>query len=226
VWRPLDGKNESWFIFGEERHAVVYRRSSVVELRLADKRVRIVDAARKVVAELGFHEAQIATVAAVAGIATGTIYRYFPSKADLFTEVLAATSQREVDVAAAIAASGGTATSRLADAVRAFASRAVRGRRLAYALIAEPVDPEIDQARLYYRRTLGRVFEAIIAEGIKIGEFPEQNVAASAACVVGALIEGLVGPLAPDASGFADDGKGLADAIAVFCLRAVSGRER
>ncbi|HWK46059.1 MAG TPA: TetR/AcrR family transcriptional regulator [Stellaceae bacterium] len=203
---------------------MAYRRTDEITSRLAEKRGEIIEAARRIVAERGFREAQIAAIATAAGVATGTVYRYFPSKADLFTEVLAATSEREVTVAASIAATEGSAAQRLADAAHAFASRAVRGRRLAYALIAEPVDPEIDKARLDYRRALGRVFEGLIEEGVRRGEFPRQNVAASAACVVGALIEGLVSPLAPDADRIEDGGATLAEAIATFCVRAVAGQ--
>ena len=74
-----------------------------VEARLQDNRSRILQAARALVSEGGWTEAQVASVAAAAGIATGTVYRYFPSKAELFAEVLALVSQREVDVLAAIA---------------------------------------------------------------------------------------------------------------------------
>ncbi|WP_245301749.1 hypothetical protein [Bradyrhizobium sp. LTSP885] len=42
------------------------------------------------------------------------------------------------------------------------------------------------------------MFEGIIERGIRDGEFPVQDVQASAACIVGSLFEGLVGPLALD----------------------------
>ena len=68
---------------------------------------------------------QIGTVAALAGVATGTVYRYFPSKADLSAEVFHIVSLREIDVAADIARSGGTARDRLVAAIGAVARRAV-----------------------------------------------------------------------------------------------------
>lgn len=201
-----------------------YRRTERVEARLADNRLRILQAARRLIAEGGFREAPMNAVAAAAGVASGTIYLYFPSKAQLFSEVLRMICQRELDVVTEIAGSGGPASQRLASAVTAFATRALRGRRLAYAIIVEPVDPEIDEVRLEYRRAQGRVFQSIIADGIASKEFPAQDVEASAACLVGAFLEGLVGPLAPESSGAEDHRTSLIAAIVSFVLRAISGQ--
>jgi len=204
---------------------MVYRRTERVEARLADNRARILQAARRLVAESGFREAQIATIATAAGVAVGTVYRYFPTKAELFAEIVRSVSQREVDVLRDIADSGGPASERLAAAVRAFASRALRGRRLAAAVLAEPVDPEVDDVRLEYRRLHCGNFERIIREGIQAGEFPAQDVSAGAACLVGAFMEGLVSPLAMESASADDDNARLIDAIVRFALRAISGRE-
>ena len=52
-------------------------------------------------------------MAAGAGVAKGTVYRHFPSKADLFAEVFRRASQREVDATREAAeAAGGSATRR------------------------------------------------------------------------------------------------------------------
>jgi AcrR family transcriptional regulator len=206
---------------------MAYRRTERVQEQLQDKRDRILQAVRAVVAEVGFRGAQVAMVAEAAEVATGTVYRHFPSKGELFAEALALNASHEVDVVAAVAKSGGPAAARLADALRVFALRAVRARRLAYAMIAEPAEPEVDAARLTYRRAFAEVFETLIEDGIANGEFPPQNARAAAACVMGALNEGLIGPLAPDAKpqkGDAPTTKALVDAIVAFCLQAVSAR--
>ena len=200
---------------------MAYRHTERVEEQLQDKRNRILQAVRQVVSEVGFHGAQVTTVAEAAGVATGTVYRYFPSKGELFAEALALNAQHEFDVVAAVAQADGSAASRLADALRVFAVRAVRARRLAWAMIAEPAEPEVDSARLTYRRAFAEVFEKLIRAGISSGEFPAQNAAASAACVMGALSEGLIGPLAPEAPDLADN-RALVEAIVCFCLRAVA----
>ncbi|MGC1350936.1 MAG: TetR/AcrR family transcriptional regulator, partial [Xanthobacteraceae bacterium] len=86
-------------------------------------------------------------------------------------------------------------------AIMTFAARALRERRLAFAAVAEPVDAELDAARLAFRRSLAAEFGARITAAIAEGRLPEQDAGLAAAALTGLLIEGLIGPLAPDASG-------------------------
>src|SRR5689334_24845255 len=104
-----------------------YRPTERTEARRAAGREAIVAAARELIARGGYREAQVAAVAARAGVATGTVYRHFPSKADLFAEVFRQVSAREVEAArtAASDAAAGTAAARLAAAIEAFARRAL-----------------------------------------------------------------------------------------------------
>ncbi len=189
-----------------------------------DKYPLILNTARQLVAASGFREVQMSAIAEAAGIAIGTLYRYFPAKVDLMVEVVGLVAQREVDVVASVASAAVTPAEKLGAAAWCFASRALRGRRMAHALVAEPVEPEVEAARLKYHRALGQVFYAVIVEGIQSGDFPPQNAQASADCIVGCLFEGLVSPLTdqPDS----DDDKLAAHSVAIisFCLRGVSGR--
>ncbi|HLR13310.1 MAG TPA: TetR/AcrR family transcriptional regulator [Burkholderiaceae bacterium] len=177
---------------------MAYRQTPAVQARLEDTRRRILKAARSLISEGGWQQAQVASVAAVAGIATGTVYRYFASKAELFAEVLSLVSQREVDVIKAISSSDGSAQARLHAAVATFVKRALRNPRLAYALIAEPCDPEIDAARLTYRAALSEAIRQIITHGQDNGEFhPDIQPDIAASVIVGGFMEGLIGPLSP-----------------------------
>ena len=189
---------------------------------MLDKKTQILRAARSVVMDGGFGDLQMNAVAAAAGVAVGTIYRYFSSRAELCAAIVSTTSQREVDVLAGIAVSDGTPSQKVRDAVRTFAARAMRGRRLAYGLIFEPIDPEVESTRLQYRRAIARVFETIIRQGIAAGEFRNVDVEVAGACLVGAFMEGLVGSLAPDTSGLPDWAAEVAGAIADLCLAAVA----
>ena len=192
-----------------------------MEVRLADNRQRILLSARKLVAEGGFRAAQIAAVAADAGLSTGSIYRYFPSKAELFVEVLGEAVRHEINILNTIVRANGPAPQRLQRAVESFARRAFEGPFLAYAFIAEPADQEVDAERIRARRAFGNVFKTVLRDGIASKEFPEQNIEVSAACIVGAFTEALIGPIG-QARSAARQREQVIDAISSFCLRAVS----
>src|SRR5207244_9443560 len=118
-----------------------------------------------------------ATVAARAGVATGSVYRHFSSKGELFAEVFRRAAQREVDAVAA--------APDLASGVETFSRRALAGRRLAWALLAEPVDPVVEAERLAFRRAYRDAFLRVVGDEL------------TAAALVGAIGEVLVGPLSP-----------------------------
>ena len=186
---------------------------------LEKTRERIVLAARDVVGEGGWQAAQIAVIAARAGVATGSVYRYFESKTTLYTEVLGTVSRQEVDVLRKIAEGEGPAARRLADAINAFMRRSIKSRRLAYALIVEPCDPEIDAVRLQYRAVIAQQFARIVRDGIATGEFIDVDEKVAASCVVGAFVEALAARLAPGSRLDAQAAERLDAATAKLCTR-------
>ncbi|MNM78816.1 HTH-type transcriptional repressor KstR [compost metagenome] len=198
---------------------MAYKRSELMEKRLAGNREAILAAARRLVAAGGYRNAPITAVAAEAGVSTGLIYRHFPSKAELFVEVLTAAVEHELEILSAIADEALPASQRLQRAVASFVRRAMAGPGLAHAFIAEPVDPEVEAERIRCRRLFGDVFKRILDDGVRSGELPAQDLDVSAACIVGAFTEALVGPTAPSRDGMRD-GEHLVDAIGALCLRA------
>jgi AcrR family transcriptional regulator len=199
---------------------VAYRTTERTEARRAETRVRITTAARELIAEGGYVAAQIATVADRAGVAVGTVYRHFPSKSDLFAEVFREASQHEVDAMRdAIHATSGTAAERIAAGVEVFARRALRGRRLAWALLAEPVDPAVEAERLHFRHSYRDLMAEVIAEGIESGDLPNQDVDVTAAALIGAIGETMLGPLSPTTNG--GDPEALIASLINFCTRAI-----
>jgi AcrR family transcriptional regulator len=194
-----------------------YRETAQIRARKDEVRQSILDAARGLVAEGGFRAAQMSAVAARAGIATGTTYRYFPTQIDLFAEVFRANSQREVDAMREAASGEGSCAERLRRAVQTFIERALRNRRLAYALIAEPVDPRVEAERLEYRGAYAGILEKLLQEGIAAGEFAAQDPHITSAALVGVLGETLLGPLSRSAPTARES---AADSIVSLCLRA------
>jgi AcrR family transcriptional regulator len=199
---------------------MAYRRTERVEERLAETRERILAAALELVAKGGYRAASIAAVADRAGVATGSVYRHFDSKAELFAEVFRRASGRELAVVREIARRDDVSPlGRLTAALETFARRALRGRRLAYALLAEPADPAVDEERLRFRRAYRDGFARLLREAIAAGELPRQDVPVAAAALVGAMAEALVGPLSPSAR--AADADELVGSIVRFCSRAM-----
>ncbi|MGM0768645.1 MAG: TetR/AcrR family transcriptional regulator [Pseudomonadota bacterium] len=210
---------------------MAYRETEKMRKRKAEARQRILTCAHQCVTQSGFRSARVTTIASLAGVATGTIYRHFESKEDLFAEIFRLATQREVDKVAQALASEGDATTRLEIALRQFAERALRGPVMAWSLIAEPVDPKVEEERLAYRKAYARLFETAINEGMEEGCIPQQDARQSSTCLVGAIAESLVGPLSPvQADGQPearhDNNDPLVNTIIRFCMQGLTGTRR
>src|ERR1700759_2391505 len=79
-------------------HGVPYRPTEKTRAQAAIARAAVLEAALEVLAEGGYAAASMSAIAKRAGLATGSVYRHFHSKADLFAEVFRVAAQREVDV--------------------------------------------------------------------------------------------------------------------------------
>jgi AcrR family transcriptional regulator len=201
--------------------SVAYRRTENVIRRLAAREEAILAAARIAAAEGGMGAVQIVPVAERAGIAAGTVYRYFPSKTELIAKLVGVVSEREIGAVRRAADAAPGPLSALAAAIATFAARALRNRRLAWAVIAEPVDAEVDAVRLTYRRTLAAELEKRVRAAIQGGHLPDQDAAVAAPALVGALLEGLIGPLAPAQAGEPAKSRAAVQTLTLLALRAL-----
>ena len=198
-----------------------YRRTDNVIRRQAGRHVAIVAAARAAAAEGGMAAVQVVAIAQRAGIATGTVYRYFPSKTELVTALVAHVSEREIGAIRNAAKAAPGPLSALAACIATFATRALRERRLAWAVIAEPVDADVEAVRVVYRKALADELRMRIAAAMQAGYLPQQQDASLVApAVVGALLEGLIGPLAPSSN---DDPARMRDAVQALTLLSLRG---
>ena len=198
-----------------------YRRTENVVRRLAEREQTILAAATAMAAEGGMAAVQIADVAARAGIAAGTVYRYFPSKTDLVAELVAAVAGRELSAMAAAGDAAPGPLSALAACIATFAARALHERRLAWAVIGEPVDAQVDAMRLDFRQSLAAELEARIKTAIDGRHLADLDAAVAAPAIVGALMEGLLGPLAPSHDEAASGRREAVQGATLLALRAL-----
>ena len=197
---------------------MAYRRTENVVRRLAARHDAIIAAAGGLAAEAGINAVQIGPVSQRAGVATGTVYRYFPSKTELVAALVASVSAREIGAMQRAADGAPGPLSALAAAITTFAARALANPRLAFALIAEQADGAADAARLGFRKALAAELASRLSIAMAGGHLPGQDVAIAAPALLGAIVEGLVGPLA--ASADEATARDAVQAIALFALRA------
>lgn len=204
-----------------------YKRSSLMQERMEQNRKTILQSARELIAQGGFKDAQIQAIADRAGVSSGLVYRYFTNKSQVLIEILFEAITIEVDILNHIAAGELNATQKLHKAVTTFVRRAMNSPQLAYSLMFEPVDPEIEHARFRTKQMIKESIQEILAEGKASGEFVFEDLNTVALCVVGAMTFVVIEPLNPSRNAKLDDtGKNyFVKQIADFCVSGVLIKE-
>jgi AcrR family transcriptional regulator len=172
---------------------MAYRRTERVVRRLNARRTAILEAAEAAAAEGGLEAVQIAAVAERAGIAAGTVYRYFPSKAELVRELIGHVSGREIEAIRYAAANAPGPLSAITAAITAFGQRIAQRRRLTWMLAVQPNDFDHEGADLIFRRALAAELDRLIGQAASAGLLPptpDPGFAASA--VIGIMVQGLL----------------------------------
>lgn len=198
---------------------MVYRETPPIAKRKAELRERLLKSAESLVRDGGFKALTIQALAADAQVSVGSVYRYFKNKDQLATEVFSHASRREVKAVAQALQGVGSAAGQMVAGTRCFAERAFMAPQFAWALIAEPVDPAVDEARLEFRRDYTALFEEVVQRGVESGEFCAQSPSLVAPALVGALAESLLGPLAKS-----ERSVEMIDELCLLCLRAVGAK--
>lgn len=202
---------------------MVYRPTARTEATRLAHRERLLDAARGLLAEGGYAAASVSALAERAGVATGSVYNHFGSKQELLAAVFRHIAGHELTAVREAVDARDDAAARLRALVEVFSHRALQAPRTAWALLAERVDPLVETERLTYRRGYHTLAEQTIAAGVAAGELPPQDAHLSAAAVIGAISEALLGPLSPVAD--RTEPGPMVESIAALCLRAVGARQ-
>jgi len=153
---------------------------------------QILDAALVVFSEQGLEAARLEDIASRAGVSKATIYLYFPSKTELFRDVVLRAVGELVE---ALEASGEGASAR--DDVVAFTTAFWRQLRspafyAVYRLALSEVNAFPELTREYareVRRPLKEVLEPILDRGVAVGEFRPGDTASRARMLLALVIK-------------------------------------
>jgi len=146
----------------------------------AESRRRILDAARDVFFRDGFMRANLDEMAEKAGVAKGTLYRYFESKADLYVAVLTNNYEIFHDQMVAAGQRGETSLDRLRSIAEFYFKHWLNHPdyfQIFWALDNESVIGDlprdvIEKIADFWEMNLN-ITHAVLADGVKSGEFVE-----------------------------------------------------
>jgi len=138
-----------------------------------ETRRQIIDAALAIAADEGYDALTTRTVAARAGVALGTVYRYFTSKDHILVEAMVDSSTRFERSVAASLPTGATPAERVADVFDRFSSRTSRRPLLAAAMVraAASSDPTVIALRGDQRSVTSRLVELALGDA----EIPDRD---------------------------------------------------
>ncbi|EGD55637.1 TetR/AcrR family transcriptional regulator [Gordonia neofelifaecis] len=202
---------------------MAYRPTEATRRSAEAKRASMLATARGLVAESGFAGATVAAIAEGSGVSVGSVYSYFDNREALLAEVFREAAEYEFDqVRRAVDEIGDDPGKQLGTLIDVFADRALRGRRLAWSLLFEPVIPTVEAERLNLRQAYRDLGERIIAAGVAAGVFVDQDAPVVASAVMGAISEALVGALDPATAPLPhSDPEELVATIRRFCFLAL-----
>jgi AcrR family transcriptional regulator len=156
----------------------------------AERRLALLRAARTVFAEKGYHEAKVDDIVALAKVAKGTFYLYFPDKRSVFAELVGGLFSRlggailRVDPSADVEA-------QVKHNIRAIVAVLLDDPALTSILLshAAGLDPAFVKQLRVFRQEVKQLLQASLAEGQRLGIVQQGDTELYATFTIGALKE-------------------------------------
>jgi TetR/AcrR family fatty acid metabolism transcriptional regulator len=185
----LWGKWEPWVPVEPSTH-------SKDEVLKVFRTTEIIEAARRVIMDVGYPDASMDRIAQAAGVAKGTLYLYFKNKDELLARTFAEEHDHMMDNLRKSAQSVTGYTKQLRSLVHATMKHAIDHQAFRQALVGAPdISPfGTSVASIEIRREIedyGGFVAEIIEQGMRAGEFREGN-AAKFAMYLTQLVAGAV----------------------------------
>ena len=200
-------------------------RSARARSQRRSRRGGILRSARMVFASKGYHQTHVSDIIDAAGIARGTFYLYFDSKAAIFIELLdlALEELRGSIVGVDRGPAAPPVELQLAGTVRRLLGTVVSDRLLTTILVREAVglDEEVDaRLKVFYRELLDYI-RAALEEGKRMGILRPIDTEVGALCIMGTIKQLMEQVVFYDREIAAEDVDRLALAVLDFNLRGV-----
>jgi AcrR family transcriptional regulator len=164
-----------------------------------DTRNRILDAAERLIARLGYQKTTMDDIAAEAGISKRTIYLRFPSKEEVALVTIDRIAERLNERLRALAGSAGSTAQRLRDMLRErvmFRFDSVHEYRWGIDESVRSLRPGLLARRARHFDEEARIIGTVLTEGCAAGEFARDDLATARAMVLAtnALLPASLGP--------------------------------
>ncbi len=151
-------------------------------------RGRLIEAAKRVFSEKGFHSAQIAHIIDEAGVARGTFYLYFKSKEDILKELLKEVVEELKDRIKVVDLSRDP-VEQVIENVERVVEFALEERELARIVLQRNSDPELFKVIEEFFEEVAGLIEHSLRLGIEMGIIRECDTSLIARGILGALKE-------------------------------------
>ncbi|MEM7607569.1 MAG: TetR/AcrR family transcriptional regulator [Myxococcota bacterium] len=198
-------------------------RSTRASQKRRSRRRAILQAARRVFGERGYHRTHVADLIEAAGIARGTFYLYFESKGAVFVELLDEVLDELRESIVGVDTSDGApgVETQLVGTVQRLLRKVIENRLLTAIIVREAVglDEEVDRRLGAFYGELLDYIQRALDEGKRMGFVRDLDTSVAAFCVLGTikqLMEQLISP-----SGEPVDVDAVAFAMLDFNLRGV-----
>lgn len=200
---------------------MAYQKSDYVLEKMQKTRELLISSGRKIVHTGGWKDCTVTAVTQNAGLSTGTLYTYFKDITELNMVIYQQIGDEELAFLTQIVNTKASASVRFMDVVTIYVGRALRGRVKAYAQIAEPLNPKMEQLKTRYQNKFIDCFEQIIRDGIEAAEFPPQQPEITATILFGGIKMTLMKYLEPGIRDQITDPHHLTSEILQVCLRII-----
>jgi AcrR family transcriptional regulator len=163
------------------KHSVIKKRRSVNPERRARRQEEILDAAAKLFARDGYSESEMQDLADMLHVGKGTLYRYFPSKQDLFLAAVDRVMRRLRQRIDAAVAGVADPLDRIAVAIRTFLGFCAEHPEFVELLIQERAQFKDRRKPTYFEHQDANVerwrdlYRGLIAEG-RVREIPVERI--------------------------------------------------